>query len=94
MSWMFPEFGYIALSLVMLAVTYIHPSDPCLGLLTKKFINLLKQAPDGILDLNNAAETLEVTDCFHFQLSSLFVHLVVDTYSDFSYNSGSKATHI
>jgi len=28
--------------------------------LTKKFINLLKQAPDGILDLNNAAETLEV----------------------------------
>jgi hypothetical protein len=91
---MFPEFGYIALSLVMLAVTYIHPSDPCLGLLTKKFINLLKQAPDGILDLNNAAETLEVTDCFHFQLSSLFVHLVVDTYSDFSYNSGSKATHI
>lgn len=30
------------------------------GLLTKKFISLLKQAPDGILDLNNAAETLEV----------------------------------
>ncbi|KAK3154284.1 hypothetical protein QOZ80_2BG0188550 [Eleusine coracana subsp. coracana] len=34
--------------------------DSSLGLLTKKFINLLKQAPDGILDLNNAAETLEV----------------------------------
>jgi len=47
----------------------------------KKFINLLKQAPDGILDLNNAAETLEVIDCFHFQLSSLFVHLVVGTHS-------------
>ncbi|GJN21242.1 hypothetical protein PR202_gb08703 [Eleusine coracana subsp. coracana] len=29
--------------------------DSSLGLLTKKFINLLKQAPDGILDLNNAA---------------------------------------
>jgi transcription factor E2F3 len=29
-------------------------------LLTKKFISLLKQAEDGILDLNNAAETLEV----------------------------------
>ncbi|KAL5199463.1 hypothetical protein ABZP36_020666 [Zizania latifolia] len=28
-------------------------------LLTKEFINLLKQAPDGILDLNNATETLE-----------------------------------
>ncbi|CAN6244584.1 unnamed protein product [Urochloa humidicola] len=34
--------------------------DSSLGLLTKKFISLLKAAPDGILDLNNAAETLEV----------------------------------
>ncbi|KAL6619465.1 hypothetical protein ACP70R_034604 [Stipagrostis hirtigluma subsp. patula] len=34
--------------------------DSSLGLLTKKFINLLKQAQDGILDLNTAAETLEV----------------------------------
>ncbi|XP_062219234.1 transcription factor E2FA-like isoform X2 [Phragmites australis] len=34
--------------------------DSSLGLLTKKFINLLKQAQDGILDLNNAAEALEV----------------------------------
>ncbi|KAL5219929.1 hypothetical protein ABZP36_024642 [Zizania latifolia] len=34
--------------------------DSLLGLLTKEFINLLKQAPDGILDLNNATETLEV----------------------------------
>ncbi|XP_006361101.1 transcription factor E2FB-like isoform X2 [Solanum tuberosum] len=31
-----------------------------LGLLTKKFINLLKHAKDGILDLNKAADTLEV----------------------------------
>ena len=31
------------------------------GLLTKKFINLIKHAEDGILDLNKAAETLEVT---------------------------------
>ncbi|XP_041027728.1 transcription factor E2FA-like isoform X1 [Juglans microcarpa x Juglans regia] len=31
-----------------------------LGLLTKRFINLLKQAEDGILDLNKAAGTLEV----------------------------------
>jgi len=29
--------------------------------LTKKFINLIKQAEDGILDLNKAADTLEVT---------------------------------
>ncbi|KAK8336357.1 hypothetical protein V6Z11_A09G117300 [Gossypium hirsutum] len=30
------------------------------GLLTRKFINLIKQAEDGILDLNKAADTLEV----------------------------------
>ncbi|KAK7392661.1 hypothetical protein VNO78_21105 [Psophocarpus tetragonolobus] len=34
--------------------------DSSLGLLTKKFINLVKHAEDGILDLNKAAETLEV----------------------------------
>ena len=31
------------------------------GLLTKKFVNLIKQAEDGMLDLNKAADTLEVT---------------------------------
>nr|AAM90620.1 E2F-related transcription factor 1 [Noccaea caerulescens] len=35
--------------------------DSSLGLLTKKFINLIKQAEDGILDLNKAADTLEGT---------------------------------
>ncbi|XP_042521070.1 transcription factor E2FA isoform X2 [Macadamia integrifolia] len=34
--------------------------DSSLGLLTKKFINLIKRAEDGILDLNKAADTLEV----------------------------------
>ncbi|KAB1996826.1 hypothetical protein ERO13_D13G226150v2 [Gossypium hirsutum] len=43
----------------------LTPAGPCrydssLGLLTKKFINLIKQAEDGILDLNKAASTLEV----------------------------------
>ncbi|GLT81965.1 hypothetical protein SLE2022_003860 [Rubroshorea leprosula] len=43
----------------------LTPAGPCrydssLGLLTKKFINLIKQAEDGILDLNKAADTLEV----------------------------------
>ena len=47
------------------AVTHIYPYVPSSGLLTKKFINLLKQAEDGVLDLNNAAETLEVTLCYH-----------------------------
>ncbi|KDP36136.1 hypothetical protein JCGZ_08780 [Jatropha curcas] len=34
--------------------------DSSLGLLTKKFVNLIKHAEDGMLDLNKAAETLEV----------------------------------
>ncbi|CAI9768585.1 unnamed protein product [Fraxinus pennsylvanica] len=34
--------------------------DNSLGLLTKKFINLIKHAEDGILDLNKAADRLEV----------------------------------
>ncbi|GMG98420.1 hypothetical protein Nepgr_000260 [Nepenthes gracilis] len=43
----------------------LTPIGPCrydssLGLLTKKFINLIKHAEDGILDLNKAADTLEV----------------------------------
>lgn len=31
------------------------------GLLTKKFIDLIKQADDGVLDLNKAADTLNVS---------------------------------
>ncbi|XP_038701654.1 transcription factor E2FA-like [Tripterygium wilfordii] len=34
--------------------------DSSLGLLTKRFINLIKHAEDGVLDLNKAVETLEV----------------------------------
>ncbi|KAI4304761.1 hypothetical protein MLD38_040232 [Melastoma candidum] len=34
--------------------------DSSLGLLTKKFVNLIRHAEDGVLDLNEAAETLEV----------------------------------
>eukprot|EP00124_Ichthyophonus_hoferi_P005520 Ihof_evm1s823 gene=Ihof_evmTU1s823 len=34
--------------------------DTSLGLLTKKFTTLLREVPDGILDLNKAAETLGV----------------------------------
>lgn len=34
--------------------------DSSLGLLTKKFIQLLDGAPDGVLDLNKAAEALQV----------------------------------
>ncbi|KAM7521203.1 hypothetical protein LguiB_020165 [Lonicera macranthoides] len=34
--------------------------DSSLGLLTKKFIRLIQEAKDGILDLNNTAEVLDV----------------------------------
>lgn len=34
--------------------------DTSLGLLTKKFIRLLSESGDGVLDLNRAAEVLEV----------------------------------
>ncbi|XP_075294093.1 transcription factor E2F2 [Opisthocomus hoazin] len=34
--------------------------DTSLGLLTKKFIRLLSESPDGVVDLNRAAEVLEV----------------------------------
>ncbi|KAM6115861.1 transcription factor E2F2 [Phoenicopterus ruber ruber] len=34
--------------------------DTSLGLLTKKFIHLLSESPDGVVDLNRAAEVLEV----------------------------------
>uniref|UniRef100_A0A3Q3DX00 E2F/DP family winged-helix DNA-binding domain-containing protein n=1 Tax=Hippocampus comes TaxID=109280 RepID=A0A3Q3DX00_HIPCM len=34
--------------------------DTSLGLLTKKFVDLLAQSVDGVLDLNLAAETLQV----------------------------------
>ena len=40
------------------------------GLLTKKFINLIKQAEDGILDLNKAADTLEVNIYLYIYFSS------------------------
>ncbi|NXX51565.1 E2F2 factor, partial [Tricholaema leucomelas] len=34
--------------------------DTSLGLLTKKFLRLLSDSPDGVVDLNRAAEVLEV----------------------------------
>ena len=36
--------------------------DSSLGLLTKKFVQLVAGAPDGVLDLNRAAEALSVRE--------------------------------
>ncbi|KAK4735066.1 hypothetical protein R3W88_009327 [Solanum pinnatisectum] len=38
----------------------LYPTSLNSGLLTKKFINLIKHAEDGMLDLDQAADTLEV----------------------------------
>lgn len=46
--------------------------DSSLGLLTKKFVNLVEAAPDGVLDLNKAADALAVSSSF----SLLFLHPV------------------
>lgn len=43
--------------------------DSSLGLLTKKFVALVESAPDGVLDLNKAAESLQASSV-HF-LNSL-----------------------
>ena len=37
--------------------------DSSLGLLTKKFVQLVEAAPDGVLDLNKAADSLQVRGC-------------------------------
>lgn len=37
--------------------------DSSLGMLTKKFIQLINKADDGVLDLNHAADMLQVCDC-------------------------------
>ncbi|PWZ40929.1 Transcription factor E2FB [Zea mays] len=52
--------------------------DSSLSLLTKKFINLLQGAEDGALDLNKAAETLEVQKRRIYDITNVLegVHLI------------------
>ncbi|XP_062394205.1 transcription factor E2F3-like [Sardina pilchardus] len=52
--------------------------DTSLGLLTKKFLQLLSQAPDGVVDLNWAAETLSVQKRRLYDITNVLegVHLV------------------
>lgn len=44
--------------------------------MTKKFINLIKHAEDGILDLNKAADTLEVTTTIQSVLHFVYKPMV------------------
>ncbi|KAL2084866.1 hypothetical protein ACEWY4_020384 [Coilia grayii] len=52
--------------------------DTSLGLLTKKFLQLLSQSPDGVVDLNWAAETLSVQKRRLYDITNVLegVHLV------------------
>ncbi|XP_034031135.1 transcription factor E2F3-like isoform X2 [Thalassophryne amazonica] len=52
--------------------------DTSLGLLTKKFVELLSQSSDGVLDLNNAAETLQVQKRRLYDITNVLegIHLI------------------
>ncbi|XP_062952743.1 transcription factor E2F3 isoform X3 [Cynocephalus volans] len=52
--------------------------DTSLGLLTKKFIQLLSQSPDGVLDLNQAAEVLKVQKRRIYDITNVLegIHLI------------------
>jgi hypothetical protein len=45
--------------------------DSSLGMLTKKFLNLINKADDGVLDLNHAADMLQVRESPHNLFSVL-----------------------
>ncbi|XP_056900662.1 transcription factor E2F3-like isoform X2 [Takifugu flavidus] len=52
--------------------------DTSLGLLTKKFVELLGQSSDGVLDLNLAAETLQVQKRRLYDITNVLegIHLI------------------
>lgn len=62
------KYAVFSLIFLFLHLSTIAPKSPpektrydtSLGLLTKKFVDLLAQSSDGVLDLNLAAETLQV----------------------------------
>ncbi len=44
----------------LISATSAHRIDNSLGLLTKRFVQLLRESPDGTVDLNGAASQLDV----------------------------------
>lgn len=80
-----------------LFLTDSYSCDVCSGLLTRKFINLLKQTQDGILDLNDAAKILDVwvnpPPLSHFN-SHFFSLVLLQVYIWFPTKTGSETAHI
>lgn len=52
--------------------------DTSLGLLTKKFIQLLSQSSDGVVDLNRAADVLKVQKRRIYDITNVLegIHLI------------------
>ena len=63
--------------------------DSSLGLLTKKFVNLVEAAPDGVLDLNKAADALAVS-----AIHLLFTSTVAKRLSHVACDAGAKTKNL
>lgn len=63
--------------------------DSSLGLLTKKFVNLVEAAPDGVLDLNKAADALAVS-----AIHLLFTSTAVTRLSHVACDAGAKTKNL
>lgn len=60
-KWIFREFSHnISIRLLVILFRCAYRYDTSLGLLTKKFVDLLQESPDGSVDLNIASVKLNV----------------------------------
>ena len=57
---------YFQIIYALLMIMFLSISSCFSGLLTKKFIHLIKEADDGVLDLNKAADMLGVSFVCHY----------------------------
>ncbi|CAH1773745.1 unnamed protein product [Owenia fusiformis] len=69
--------------------------DTSLGLLTKKFVGLLRSSPDGVLDLNKAAEYLDVQKRRIYDITNVLegINLIVKkSKNNIQWKGGSSVT--
>lgn len=57
-----PTFSFLLCWTTVIATSPLEKTryDTSLGILTKKFVGLIRASPDGVLDLNHAADVLSV----------------------------------